>query len=196
MAGCVVSLHRKPAAVDAVAVIDISLSMAKPQGDLLPSKLEAAKEAVAHAAYRLLDGKSSRLGVVVFHDRAFPLIPLTRDYRRFIAGLSKLSFTGEGSAAGDGIVEAVKLLRRSPRPRLVAVFTDAGFNAGIPLEAATVYAANMQVKLTIVTLGKLPTGDEKNLLERLNKHGARWMHASMRTELLSAARKALGVENG
>ncbi len=185
---------QRPAAVDAVAVIDISLSMSKPHGDMLPSKLEAAKEAVAHAAYRLLDGRSSRLGVVVFHDRAFPLIPLTRDYRRFIAGLSRLSFTGEGSAAGDGVVEAVKMLRRTPRPRIVAVFTDAGFNAGIPLEAAAIYASNMGARLTIVTLGKPPSGDEKTLLERLSRYGAAWIHASTRTELLAAARRALGVE--
>jgi len=187
-------MQRRPAALDAVAVIDISLSMAKPHGDLLPSKLEAAKEAVAHAAYRLLDGKTSRLGVVVFHDRAFPLVPLTVDYKRFISGLSKLTFTGEGSAAGDGIVEAVKMLRRSPRPRLVAVFTDAGFNAGIPLEAAAAYAANMQVTLTIVTVGKQPSGDEKSLLDRLARYGSQRIHASTRTELLAAARRALGVE--
>lgn len=187
-------MQRRPAALDVVAVIDISLSMAKSQGDLLPSKLEAAKEAVAHAAHRLLDGKSSRLGVVVFHDRAFPLVPLTRDYKRFISGLAKLTFTGEGSAAGDGIVEAVKMLRRSPRPRLVAVFTDAGFNAGVPLEAAAVYASNMQVSLTIVTLGRQPSGDERELLEGLSRHGARWIHASTRPELLVATRKALGVE--
>ncbi len=185
---------QRPSAVDAVAVIDISLSMAKPHGDMLPSKLEAAKEAVAHAAYRLLDGKASRLGVVVFHDRAFPLIPLTRDYKRFISSLSRLTFTGEGSAAGDGVVEAVKMLRRTPRPRIVAVFTDAGFNAGIPLEAAAVYAANMGTRLTVITLGKQPSGDERALLEGISRYGASWIHASTRMELLAAARRALGVE--
>lgn len=180
--------------VDAVAVIDVSLSMGKGYGDLLPSKLEAAKEAVAFIAGRLLSSRPSRLGVVVFHDRAFPLIPLTSDYKLIIRGLSELDFTGEGSAGGDGIVEAVKMLRLISRRRVVAVITDAGFNAGIPLEAAALYSKNMGVDLTIITVGQKPQGDQRASIESAVRRGARWIHASRKIELLNAVRVAFGVE--
>jgi uncharacterized protein (DUF58 family) len=59
--------------------LDISLSMSEPFSDMIPSKLQAAKEAVAILAQRVTVS-GSRIAITLFHGRPTPLLPLTSDY--------------------------------------------------------------------------------------------------------------------
>ncbi len=173
--------------IDTIIVIDISLSMGKGYGDLRPSKLDAAKEAALVAADRILESKSNRLGIVVFYGRSLPILPLTRDKKKIVKTLYRVNFTEEGSAPGDGIVDAVKMLRGSKQGRIkgVLLITDGDINLGVPLEAALLYAHNSGVFIYTITLGDKPKTEDlyKRLMER---YGWVYKHASTKNQLLSA----------
>ncbi|MEB3779590.1 MAG: VWA domain-containing protein [Desulfurococcales archaeon] len=149
-------MKREP--LDLVVSLDISVSMNKSYSDMTPSKLAASKEAILLISGRLLEYKHNRLGLVAFYGQSIPLLPLTNNRQKLIDTLYKLTFTGEGSAPGDGIAEAVKLLRQSRpgRRKQVIMITDGEINQGAPLEAAALYARNMDVRVDIIIIGDKP----------------------------------------
>lgn len=172
--------------------LDISLSMKKAHGDLVPSKLEAAREAAALAASRILSAPGNRVALVIFHGRALPLVHLTSDYRRFISALSRVDFVEEGSAIGDGIVEAVKMLRGSARRKRVIALTDGGYTEGVPVQAAALYARYSGAEAYILTLGE-PLGRRplEALEDSVKRAGAVWIHSGSKSELLSNVMKVV-----
>ena len=172
--------------IDLVGVLDVSLSMRSRHGDFLPSKLEAAKDALVYVASRVLDSRpGSRVGLVVFYGYALPVLPLTPSLRDLISTLSEVRFTGEGSAPGDGLVAAVKLLRGSRRRGVALLLTDGGFNEGVRLDAAALYAFNSGVEVCVITMAEGPQGDNREILESLSRNGRlRWRHAPTKVALL------------
>ncbi len=134
--------------------LDISLSMSEPFSDMIPSKLQAAKEAVAILAQRVTVS-GSRIAITLFHGRPTPLLPLTSDYKTVVRALADVDMVGEGSALGDGIVEALKMLRPSRgRDRIVVVLTDGGVTEGVPVKAAVLYAKYSGVPLKLMILNR------------------------------------------
>jgi len=161
--------------------IDISLSMGEPFSDMIPSKLQASKEAVALLAQRVTVG-GSRIAITLFHEKPIPLLPLTNDYKVILRALVELDFTGEGSALGDGIVEAVKMLRASRgRDRLVVVLTDGGVTEGIPVKAAVLYTST---PLKIIVLNRRI---EENLKKEVETAG----HPNLQVVLVETKQKLL-----
>lgn len=134
--------------------LDISLSMNEPFSDMIPSKLQASKEAIAFLAQRVTM-TGSRIAITLFHGRPIPVLPLTNDYKIIVKTLADVNFVDEGSALGDGIVEAVKMLRGSrSQDRMVLVLTDGGVTEGIPVKAAVLYAKYSRVPLRILVLNR------------------------------------------
>ena len=134
--------------------LDISLSMGEPFSDMIPSKLQASKEAIAFLAGRVT-GRGSRIALTLFHGKPIPVLPLTNDYKLILRALSDVNFTGEGSALGDGIVEAIKMLRASRgNDRIVVVLTDGGVTEGIPVRASILYAKYTGVPVRILVLNR------------------------------------------
>lgn len=164
--------------------IDISLSMGEPFSDMIPSRLQASKEAVALLAQRVTVG-GSRIAITLFHEKPIPLLPLTNDYKVILRALVELDFTGEGSALGDGIVEAVKMLRASRgRDRLVAILTDGGVTEGIPVKAAVLYAKYTSTPLKIIVLNRRI---EENLKTEVEAAG----HPNLQMVLVETKQKLL-----
>ncbi len=181
--------------LDLVWALDLSKSMARAHGELRPSKLDAAREAIALGSSRILDKPGGRAALVGFHDRAFPLLPPTQNYKSLLETLSMLKAVGEGSAAGDGVVEAVKLVRRSGREKRVVVVSDGGFNAGIPLPLAAIYARNSGVSIHFIIVGDPPGEGLKRLLDEATEStGGSWTHVGRAEDLARAVREVLPPE--
>ncbi len=179
---------------DIVLVIDISPSMSKSYQDLKPSKLESVKETLAYVIKSSLANKEGlRLGVVAFYGIAFPLLSPTNDPRTLIRTLSLLDIGGPGSAPGSGIVEAVKLLRSSRRSKEVMLVTDGGFNEGIRLDIAAVYAKNSNVKVNIIAIGNVDKNDEEVIDKAVKLTGGSSVKVHSRNELLVAANNFINV---
>jgi len=134
--------------------LDISLSMDEPFSDMIPSKLQTSKEAIALLAQRIT-ARGSRIAITLFHSKPIPLLPPTSDYKIVIRALADLNIVGEGSALGDGVVEAVKILRLSRgRDKIVVAITDGGVTEGVPVKAAVLYAKYTGVPLRVIVLNK------------------------------------------
>ncbi len=145
--------------------LDISLSMNEPFSDMVPSKLQASKEVIALLAQRVTI-RGSRIAITLFHGKSIPLLPPTNDYKTIIRSLTDLDIVGEGSALGDGIVEAVKILRFSrSTDKLVVVLTDGGVTEGVPVKAAVLYAKYSSIPLKIMVLNRRIEDGLKNEVE-------------------------------
>ncbi|MEB2835968.1 MAG: VWA domain-containing protein [Desulfurococcales archaeon] len=178
---------------DTVIALDVSPSMGKPSERIRPSKLSVARDALAYALSRLLSRvPRARVGLVVFYRRAYPLLPLTSDARAALKALSLARILGSGTAPGEAVIEAVKLLRRSHREKSVLLVTDGGFNEGIHLEYSAYYARYSGVRLDVATLGEEPHGrDRASIEEAVKLTGGTWLHASKREEVYSVLSKIL-----
>jgi len=182
--------------VDIVLVVDVSPSMRKPYSDFRPSKLQVLKDALVYVGRRVLERSSgTKLGVVAFYGRAYPVLEPTSDIRAYIKSIAALRSGREGSAPGDGLIEAIKLLRRSIRRKMAIIATDGGFNEGIRLDHAALYARNSSVQVSVVTLGDEVSPSDRAVIEATTSGtGGQWLHASSKSELYKALLKVVGLE--
>jgi Ca-activated chloride channel homolog len=161
-----VSVPKEEATV--MVAIDTSLSMKAT--DVRPSRLAAARS-VARALIAKVPDKF-RIGIVAFSGRSSVVLPPTRDRALANAALANLH-SGDGTALGDAISQAVALGRRqraadsSVPPTSVLVISDGAQMSGrmSPLAAAQL-ARKAHVPVYTVVLGtpngvvhaKLPGG--------------------------------------
>ena len=164
--------------------LDISLSMGEPFSDMIPSKLHAAREAVAALASRAT-ARGYRVAITLFHEKPVPLLPPTSDYKTIVRALADVGFTGEGSALGDGIVEAVKMLRGCRGEKVVVAVTDGGVTEGVPVRAAVLYAKYSGARLHIVLLNRRVEDSLRQEVELANHPGAEIVVAESRQKLLA-----------
>lgn len=180
---------------DTVYVIDASLSMGKGYADFRPSKLVAIISLVSKVAARKIELKRDRVGIVAFYGLAFPILPPTGNVEAVMRSLSLLTRTGEGSAPGDAIIEAVKLLRGTHRKKEIILLTDGDLNMGAPLELATVFAVNSGVKPCIITIGQRDKIRIAGTLTLLSKASLiEWRHAETNKEALNSLFECSGVQ--
>jgi Ca-activated chloride channel family protein len=139
--------------IDIVIALDVSGSME--ETDLVPNRLDAAKEVIKSFVRQR---RSDRIGLVVFAREAYPHVPLTLDHETLLRMLSELHvgiIDGKGTAIGNGIGVALNRLRRSDaRSKVIIVLTDGDNNAGnlAPLQAAA-YAQKLGVKIYTILAG-------------------------------------------
>ena len=161
-----VSVPKEEATV--MLAIDTSLSMRAT--DVHPSRLAAAR-AIARALIAKVPDKF-RIGIVAFSGRSFVVLPPTRDRTLVDSALANLR-SGEGTALGDAIMQALALGKRqraadnSVPPTSVLVISDGAQMSGrtSPLTAAE-RARKAHVPVYTVVLGtpngvvhaKLPGG--------------------------------------
>jgi Ca-activated chloride channel homolog len=152
-----VSVPREEATV--MIAIDTSLSMQAT--DVHPSRLAAAR-AIARALIDRVPDKY-RVGIVAFSGRSFVVLPPTRDRELAKAALANLH-SGEGTALGDAILQAVALGKRqraadrSVPPTSVLVISDGAQMSGrTSPTAAAERARKAQVPVYTVVLGT-PSG--------------------------------------
>lgn len=148
-----VSVRKEEATV--MVAIDTSLSMQAT--DVHPSRLDAAR-AIARVLIAKIPQKY-RVGIVAFTGRSFVVLPPTRDRALANTALSNLH-SGEGTALGDAISQAVALGKRqrardgSVPPTSVLVISDGAQMSGrtSPLAAAE-HARRAHVPVYTVVLG-------------------------------------------
>ena len=136
--------------IDIVLGIDISSSMLAE--DLVPNRLEAAKDVAAGFVERR---RSDRIGLVVFAGSAFTQAPLTLDYDVVTTVLSELrvGMVEDGTAIGLGLATALKRLQDSPaESRVVVLLTDGRNNRG-EIDPATAAQMAEALGVRVYTVG-------------------------------------------
>ncbi len=138
--------------IDIIIALDVSGSMQA--DDLLPNRLEAAKEVCKWFINGL---KSDRVGLVVFAGKSFTQCPLTIDYqiiKNFIDQINFQTVRIDGTAVGDAILNAINRLENSKASKVVILTTDGVSNTGFsPIEAAKM-AAYKNIKIYTIGIGK------------------------------------------
>ncbi len=206
-----------PAPADRSAIVlsmDVSGSMRS--RDILPSRLDAAKEA-AKTFVRSLPPRIP-VGLVAFGGYAMRIVQPTTDRTRLLDAIDRLGFLPR-TAIGEGLLEAVVALpgrsrpgpdgslpRRPPGgwpPGVVVLLSDGRSNTGMdPIEAARIARAQ---EVTVYTLGvgQPFTGydlwtiggplDEDTLKEIARITGGTYHHASNARALREVYRKLARV---
>jgi Ca-activated chloride channel family protein len=128
-----------------VLVVDVSGSMAA--GDVVPTRMAAARTAVARFLGRLPPG--TRVGLVVFASRAEVAAPLTTDRSMVSDALRYTPPPGAGTAIGDALARAATL-----HPRTIVLLSDGAQNRGrlTPAQGAA-RAAAAGIAVHTVALG-------------------------------------------
>jgi Ca-activated chloride channel homolog len=140
---------------DIYLVFDVSRSMLAE--DFPPNRLEAAKEIMLD--YVNLK-PTARLGIVMFSEKVFTLLPITFDHELVKAAIKEIDigFLGSGTNIGDGLALAVgRLAQSNARSRIIILLTDGVNNVGsmTPNQAAEI-AKSHGVKIYAIGMG----GDE------------------------------------
>lgn len=148
---------------DIFFVVDVSRSMLA--DDLKPNRLEVAKEQLRKfAALRPTD----RLGVIVFSEKVFTLLPLTTDPGLIDQILGSIDIDGQlgsGTNIGDALALAVARGQSSEtKNKVIILLTDGVNNVGnmTPIQAAKM-AKDYNMKVYTIGLGgkksaKIPMG--------------------------------------
>ncbi len=109
--------------IDIILCMDVSGSMAS--RDILPSRLEAAKE-VAEEFVR--SRPVDRIGLVIFSGESFTQCPLTTDRNTLITQIRTLEsrrYLKDGTVIGEGLATAVDRLSKSEtKSRIIILLTD------------------------------------------------------------------------
>lgn len=149
---------------DIFLVVDVSRSMLA--DDLRPNRLEVAKEKLREfASLRPTD----RLGVIIFSERVYTMLPLTTDPSLIDQVLSeiKIGYLGSGTNIGDALALAVGRAQNSEtKNKVVVLLTDGVNNVGnlTPMQAAQM-AKDFNIKVYTIGLGthknaRLPIGKD------------------------------------
>ncbi len=109
--------------IDIVLCMDVSGSMGSK--DILPSRLEAAKEvAIEFIRNRPLD----RIGLVIFSGESFTQCPITTDRTTLIEQIQSLEsrkYLADGTVIGEGLATAVDRLKKSEsQSKVIILLTD------------------------------------------------------------------------
>ena len=142
---------------DIVLLVDVSISMT-----LTDYAIDGQKQARMDVLKTLLHDFATRLsgeriGVIVFAENPYLLVPLTRDPTLVQRQLQRLTPTlaGRVSAVGDAVTLAVKEAAKRPqRKQIFVLFTDADESIGrVTPEAAADLAAQSGIPLYTVAIG-------------------------------------------
>ena len=135
---------------DIFIVLDLSRSMMAE--DLKPNRVEAAKQKIKDFVALF---PKDRIGIVIFAERVFTLLPLSTDLEliKKMVDQIKLGPLGDGTNIGDALALATgRLLQSQAKSKIILLLTDGVSNVGTltPLQAAEMAASN---KIKIYTVG-------------------------------------------
>lgn len=136
--------------VDIILCIDVSGSMLAQ--DLLPNRMESAKEVAANfIGSRLTD----RIGLVIFSGESFTLTPLTTDQNNLKAQIYniKSGLLEDGTAIGMGLATSVERLKDSKSKSKVVILLTDGENNGGFIDPNTAKELAKSLKIRVYTIG-------------------------------------------
>lgn len=148
--------------VDIVLVVDVSRSMLAE--DLKPNRLEVTKMQLRDFARKRV---SDRVGLVIFSERVFTLLPLSTDpslLDKVIADIN-IGYLGSGTNIGDGLALGVaRAADTETKNKVIVLLTDGVANVGnmTPLQAAE-EAKKQGIRVYTIGVGsqddaKIPVG--------------------------------------
>jgi Ca-activated chloride channel family protein len=133
---------------DAAVVLCIDTSGSMSATDISPTRSAASRAAAQTFINGVPDG--TRIGIVAFSSGAIPLGPLSDDRDTAREALGRLPEPNGGTAIGDALVIASRMLPAAGR-RAIVLVTDGVNNAGAdPLEVATALGAQ---GISLFTIG-------------------------------------------
>lgn len=154
--------------IDIVLAMDVSGSMGS--RDILPSRLEVAKEmAQEFVASRPVD----RIGLVIFSGESFTQCPITTDRNTLLSQINLLEsrrFLVDGTVIGEGLATAVDRLRESKaKSKVVILLTDGKEDPPEtrlidPLTALDI-AKSQNVKVYTIGMSAIDTSDNANIVK-------------------------------
>lgn len=148
--------HIQTEGIDIVLSIDVSPSM--DVNDLLPTRLEAAKE----VATKFVMGRSSdRIGLVIFAGESFTQCPATIDHNVLISQIDELhsDLLTKSTAIGMGLASAVNNLRQSNAVSKVVILMTDGINEGGVIAPETALEIAKMYGVRVYTIGVGSDGD-------------------------------------
>lgn len=138
--------------VDIVLCIDVSGSMTAQ--DLLPNRLEAAKEVAKNFVNKRM---ADRMGVVIFSGESFTQCPLTTDHAVLISSIENITngLLEDGTAIGSGLGTSVDRLHASKsKSKVIVLLTDGENNGGlIDPKTAKEMAKTFGIKVYTIGVG-------------------------------------------
>ncbi len=189
--------------IDIMLAVDVSTSMLTQ--DFKPNRVEALKE----IARRFVEKRQSdNIGLTFFAGEAYTQCPLTTDHAMLMnlydsadCQMAARGTIEDGTAIGDGIMNALLRLRSSKaKSKVIILLTDGVNNSGniSPLTAAEIAKKN-KVRIYTIGIGKngmapypLPTGgtvmmpveiDEQTMTNISELTGGRYFRAQKNAEL-------------
>ena len=189
--------------IDIMLSVDVSTSMLTQ--DFKPNRVEALK----HIAQEFVDKRpNDNIGLTLFAAEAFTQCPLTTDhavlmnlYNSVDNQMAAKGMIADGTAIGDGIMNALLRLRESKaKSKVIILLTDGVNNSGTiaPLTAAEI-AKKYGVRIYTIGIGRngmapfpLPTGgtamvpvdiDEPTMRKISEETGGKYFRAEQNTDL-------------
>lgn len=139
--------------IEAVIALDISNSMMAE--DVVPNRLERAKQMLSKMIDRMVDDK---VGLVVFAGEAFTQLPITCDYvsaKMFLSNITPSLIRTQGTAIGDALSTSIRAFgaEQSEANRAIVLITD-GENHEDDAVAVATRAKEAGIKILVVGIGK------------------------------------------
>ena len=189
--------------IDIMLAVDVSTSMLAQ--DFKPNRVEALKE----IAQRFIEKRpNDNMGLTMFAGEAYTQCPLTTDhvvlmnlYNSVDCNMAARGIIDDGTAIGDGIMNAILRLKDSEaKSKVIILLTDGVNNSGniSPLTAAEIAKKN-GIRIYTIGIGRngmapypLPTGgtamlpveiDEQTMTKISNETGGQYFRAQKNAEL-------------
>ena len=141
-----------------ILALDVSRSMMAT--DVLPSRWEAAREALRAFIKELPRG--TRVGLVTFSGYASTVIPVTDQHERLLEAVANLELAF-GTRIGDALQESLRNLKDEEKPgpkvqhRIILLTDGRNFGGSDPVEAA-LEAKKRSVQVTAIGVGRIREG--------------------------------------
>jgi Ca-activated chloride channel family protein len=127
------------------------------------------------------------VGVVVFGSYAYATVPLTYDMKSvaFLLDFLTVGIAGENTAIGDGLSQAIRLLKRgNAKSKVIILVTDGYQNSGsIPIKDAVKKAKKEHLKIYTIGMGKRSNFDLQLLKKIAKETEAKIFSAASEEEL-------------
>ena len=189
--------------IDIMLAVDVSTSMLAQ--DFKPNRVEALKE----IAQRFIEKRpSDNMGLTMFAGEAYTQCPLTTDhtvlmnlYNSVDCNMAARGIIDDGTAIGDGIMNAILRLKESQaKSKVIILLTDGVNNSGnISPQTAAEIAKKYGIRIYTIGIGRngmapypLPTGgtamlpveiDEQTMTKISTETGGQYFRAQKNAEL-------------
>lgn len=189
--------------IDIMLAVDVSTSMLAQ--DFKPNRVEALKE----IAQRFIEKRpNDNMGLTMFAGEAYTQCPLTTDhavlmnlYNSVDCNMAMHGVIDDGTAIGDGIMNAILRLKESQaKSKVIILLTDGVNNSGnISPQTAAEIAKKYGIRIYTIGIGKngmapypLPTGgtvmlpveiDEQTMTKISTETGGQYFRAQKNAEL-------------